>query len=229
MNKQTHNYPRPAVTIDAVTLRWTQESGIAVLLGKRSEDPFQGQWALPGAFLKEDQEAPEDTLTRVLLEKTGTKPKNITLACVRGNPKRDPRGHVVSVAYLTICPHPAADPTPGRNFSEVRWHPLGETLPKVAFDHKEIIREAIAKLHPIRFTKNAVFNLLPREFSIAWLREICQTIAPQAERSQTDPRNFHSTFRKMEKTDIVEETGNSLTGNHRPAKLYRRTLVPFGK
>lgn len=227
MENPTHKFPRPAVTVDAVTIRWEKNNGLALLIGKRNEEPFKGQWALPGAFLLEGKETPEETLSRLLKEKTGTIPKNITLACVQGDLKRDPRGHVLSIGYLTICPFPAVDPTPGGNFSSTIWHPLLVPLPKMAFDHQKIVREATQKLHPIRFTENLAFNLLPREFTISWLRDLCRDIAPKDQLHLTDPRNFHTTFKKMEKAGIVEKTPEKLSGAHRPAQLYRRTFTPF--
>lgn len=224
---QTHQYPRPAVTIDTVALRWDKDAGLCLLTGKRNEPPFEGQWGLPGAFLREDLESPEEAVRRLLEEKTGTSPKNLTLATVRGNPNRDPRGHVVSIAYVTICSSSTPTPVAGGNFSQVAWYPLSKPLTKFAFDHREIIQEAIKKLHPIRFTENAVFNLLPREFSISWLRELCESIAPADQKYLTEPRNFHAIFRKMEKAGLVEATKETLKGSHRPAKLYERTFKPF--
>lgn len=220
-------FPRPALTIDAVALTWNPKNQLQVLLGKRAEDPFRNKWALPGAFLHEGKESPEETLSRLLLAKAGTPPRNPTLIGVAGKPKRDPRAHVVSIAYLCIIPHPAETPTAGGNFTEAIWHPLQEELPKLAFDHNEILKNATEKLHPIRFSENAVFNLLPREFTIAWAREVCEALAPQDQKHLTEVRNFYATFRKFEKEGIVEPTNQSLQGKHRPAKLYRRTFKPF--
>lgn len=127
-------FPTPGLTSDAVVLR-----GDEVLLVKRAKDPHAGAWALPGGFL-DVGERTADACLRELQEETGLAGEIVDLLGVYDDPARDPRGHVVSVAYV-VRVAPDARPRAGDDVGEVAWFGLDD-LPKLAFDHADILADA---------------------------------------------------------------------------------------
>lgn len=122
---------RPA-TVDAVIV----ENGRVVLVRRRRE-PFKGRWALPGGFV-EEHESVEEAVEREALEETGLRIKIVKLLGVYSDPDRDPR-RTVAVAFLA---KPVSKKLRGGDdASEARWFKLSE-LPKLAFDHDRIIKDA---------------------------------------------------------------------------------------
>src|ERR1700737_4987912 len=97
MAKYTYDYPRPAVTVDVVIV--TREGRPRVLLIRRKNEPFRGMWAIPGGFVDMD-ESLEDAARRELREETGVRARRLEQLHTFGGPGRDPRGRVISVAYL---------------------------------------------------------------------------------------------------------------------------------
>lgn len=95
--KHSYDYPRPALTVDAVLV--TREPVPRVLLIQRKDDPFAGKWALPGGFVNENEPLPE-ACRRELVEETGVAVEDLEQLVAVGDPGRDPRGWTVSVAFL---------------------------------------------------------------------------------------------------------------------------------
>jgi 8-oxo-dGTP diphosphatase len=136
--KYTYDYPRPAVTVDIVVA--TQELLPRVLLIRRRRDPFAGMWALPGGFVDQD-ESLDAAARRELREETGVKTSRLEQLRAFGDPGRDPRGHTVSVVYLTQLNPARVRPVAADDAAEVGWFGLDE-LPPLAFDHWKILRLA---------------------------------------------------------------------------------------
>ena len=133
----TYEYPRPAVTADCVVI--TKENEPKVLLIQRGNEPYKGQWAFPGGFMNMD-ETTEQCAVRELEEETGLKVCNIQQIGAYSKVDRDPRGRTVTVAYLAIIDKPEA--VKGLDdAAKAQWFPLS-ALPKLAFDHEEIIKDA---------------------------------------------------------------------------------------
>jgi 8-oxo-dGTP diphosphatase len=133
-----YEYPRPSVTVDNVIVTRDQEP--RVLLIRRRDEPFAGCWALPGGFVEVDE--PLDTAAqRELFEETGVKSTNLVQLHTFGNPKRDPRGWTISVAYLAQVDADQVKPCAADDAVEVGWFSL-EQPPPLAFDHKEILSVA---------------------------------------------------------------------------------------
>jgi 8-oxo-dGTP diphosphatase len=131
-------YPRPAVTVDAVV--FSRRGGREhVLLIRRGQPPFAGNWALPGGFINMDEPL-EDAVLRELREETGLAGGKATQIGAFGDPNRDPRGRVIGIAYL-VEPNAQAEIKAGDDAAEARWWPLDD-LPPLAFDHDKILYAA---------------------------------------------------------------------------------------
>lgn len=136
----TYKYPRPAVTADCVVM--TKESVPQVLLIERGADPYKGCWAFPGGFMNMD-ETTEQCAIRELEEETGMKVSELHQIGAYSKVDRDPRGRTVTVAYLAIVDEPI--PVTGQDdAAKAEWWP-NDALPPLAFDHEEIMRDAIKK------------------------------------------------------------------------------------
>lgn len=134
----TYKYPRPAVTADCVV--FTKEAEPKVLLIERGADPYKGCWAFPGGFLNMD-ETTEQCAVRELEEETGLKILGLQQIGAYSKVDRDPRGRTITVAYLAVIESPCE--VEGQDdAAKAQWFPL-DTLPKLAFDHDDIMRDAI--------------------------------------------------------------------------------------
>ncbi|MBW3565949.1 MAG: NUDIX hydrolase [Acidobacteria bacterium] len=135
-----YEHPRPALTVDIVVFR--EQLGDEVLLVRRKHPPFEGCWALPGGFVDQD-EALDQTARRELMEETGIEAGELEQLGAWGEPGRDPRGHTVSVVYMTAVVDGEA--RADDDAAEVRWFAIDE-LPTLAFDHSDIVRAAIERI-----------------------------------------------------------------------------------
>lgn len=138
-----YKYPRPAVSVDICTFR-IRDSKTELLLIIRKNDPFGGCWALPGGFVDEN-ETLEQAAGRELREETGLVAEDVRQVKAYSDPGRDPRTRVISFAFAA---HVAADAIAkaADDAQDVRWFPLNKPLPPLAFDHEQIIADAIAIL-----------------------------------------------------------------------------------
>lgn len=208
------SYPVFAVTVDLVVLT-VREGGLHVLLVRRGIEPYQGKWALPGGFVLEDEDL-GSAARRELAEETGLADAggHLEQLASYGAPDRDPRGRVVTVAYLALLPDLPV-PTAGTDAAEAQWRPVGEL--GLAFDHDRILADGIERARSkLEYTPLAA-AFCPPEFTIAALRQVYEAVWGEA----IDPRNFH---RKATSTPgFVSPTGGSTEGGAgRPARLYRR-------
>lgn len=139
----SYKYPRPAVTADCVVIGSAADSSRYVLLIRRGKEPYKGCWALPGGFMDMD-ETLEQCALRELKEETGLTPSgDITELKSFSTVDRDPRGRTITVAFLIEMP--LTEAKGGDDAADARWFPLNE-LPLLAFDHDEIIKEALARI-----------------------------------------------------------------------------------
>ena len=131
-------YPRPAVTADCVVM--TNEPLPKVLLIQRGSDPFKGAWAFPGGFMNMD-ETTEQCAIRELEEETGLQVTELHQIGAYSKVDRDPRGRTITIAYLTIIDKPI-EVIGQDDAAKAEWFPIG-ALPPLAFDHEEIMLDAI--------------------------------------------------------------------------------------
>lgn len=138
----TYPYPRPAVTVDNIVVGLAKDGTRWILLIKRGRKgtPFYGCWALPGGFVDENEDLP-DAARRELREETHLEVDRVVQIGAFGKPGRDPRGHVISVAYATVVTIADVTPQADDDAKEAKWWPLN-ALPDLAFDHEDIINKA---------------------------------------------------------------------------------------
>jgi 8-oxo-dGTP diphosphatase len=213
MISRDHATLRLAVDLAILTVR---EGALQVLTITRANEPFRGQPALPGGFLRTD-EGIEVAAKRELLEETGLDGGSMHLEqlTVYGEPFRDPRGRIVSVPYLAIMPDLPV-PTAGSDASTAAWRPVADVRGTLAFDHDAILDEAVERARRLlEFTTLATAFCDP-VFTIGDLRAVYEVVWGEP----LDPRNFS---RKVVNTEgFVEETGEKrLPAVGRPAALYR--------
>ena len=149
----TYKYPRPAVTADCIVI--TREAEPKVLLIQRGNPPFKGAWAFPGGFMDMD-ETTEQCAIRELEEETGLRLSDVHQVGAYSKIDRDPRGRTITVAYLAIVDEPVAV-TGQDDAAKAEWWPLSD-LPHLAFDHYDIMQDAIAAYAQIMDVKNQVLD-----------------------------------------------------------------------
>jgi 8-oxo-dGTP diphosphatase len=137
----TYNYPRAALTVDAIV--FVKKGGSAlVLLIERGREPFKNLWALPGGFIEMD-ETLEAACKRELLEETGLNVEQMTQFKTYDAIDRDPRHRTISVVYFTEL-NEIQQVEGSDDASRAEWFPVTD-LPELAFDHKQIIEEFFQK------------------------------------------------------------------------------------
>ncbi|HLF28555.1 MAG TPA: NUDIX domain-containing protein [Anaerolineae bacterium] len=202
--------PQPAVTVDVVIFT-LKDDDLQVLLVKRKLAPYAGRWAIPGGFLGGDEPL-EAAARRELEEETGVRDVYLEQLYTFGDPKRDPRGRVITVAYFALVPAPLALQA-GSDASAACWWSM-YALPALAFDHAKILDYALTRLrYKLEYTAVG-FQLLPATFTLSELQQAYQIILGV----QLDKRNFR---RKILEAQVIEETDEYRTGEGRPAMLYR--------
>ena len=139
----TYNYPRPAVTVDALVFSRSGE-GFYIALIRRAHPPFQGDWAFPGGFLDMD-ESLDQAVSRELLEETGLEDIILEQFYTAGDVHRDPRGRTITVTFIGFTPEEIPALNAGDDAGEAAWFPV-DALPALAFDHAEILQKALDKL-----------------------------------------------------------------------------------
>lgn len=207
-----YKHPHPAVTVDVVIFTIRNDE-LKVLLIKRALEPFSGQWALPGGFVAME-ESLLDAARRELREETGVDAAYLEQLYTFGEPKRDPRERVISVAYYALMPSDALEIKAASDAEGVGWFGIDD-LPQLAFDHTEILGMALERLAAKLDYSTIAFQLMPAEFTMPELRHLYELIT----REKLDARNF---AKRILALNVIEPTGrDKREGAHRPAKLYR--------
>lgn len=228
-------FPPFAVTVDLVVLTVRRHS-LCALAVRRGETPFQGRWALPGGFVRADENL-ASAAARELSEETGllAQDKNgrpadahLEQLATYGEPGRDPRMRVVSVAHLALAPD-LPPPTAGGDARGARWAPVedflcvaegadrdGGQLPPLAFDHERILADGVERARSKIEYSSLATAFCPAEFTVGELRRVYEAVWGVA----LDPRNFH---RKVTGTPgfLVPTGGTTTRQGGRPAQLFR--------
>ena len=202
---------RVAVSTVIFSLRRDAEGRplLVLPLVRRTRDPFEGRWALPGGWL-DMTESLDAAASRTLAETTGLAPSYLEQLYAFGEVDRSPT-RVVSIVYWALLrPDEVHDSTAEEN---VRWFDA-ESLPALAFDHNHIVEYALWRLRNKVGYSRIAHGLLADEFTLAELREVYESILGR----RLDPANFR---RQAEASDTLIRTDRFRTGSHRPARLYR--------
>lgn len=205
-----------AVTVDLVVL--TIRAGrLSVVLVERAEEPYRGALALPGGFVRVDEDLPE-AAHRELAEETGLAGGiHLEQLATYGAPGRDPRMRTVSVAWIALAPS-LAEPVGGSAAADASFVPVDDVdRAALAFDHAVILDDGVERARAkIEYSPLAT-AFCPPEFTVAQLRAVYEAVWGYP----IDPRNFH---RKVTRTPgLLVDTGRTSTGESgRPARIYRR-------
>jgi 8-oxo-dGTP diphosphatase len=219
MTAYTYRYPRPALTVDIILLTFGGP-GLQTLLIQRAREPFKGQWALPGGFVRMD-ESLQAAARRELREETSLDHANLEQVKAFGDPDRDPRGRVVTVAYTAIIP---SEHIPrgqaGSDAARAGWRPLDD-LPRLAFDHAGIIDCAVKRLQDkLRVTPIAL-QFLTETFTLSRIRRLYQAVLGV----DLDEGGIGD---RLMSAGLIEPAGNRPLEGERPEKRYRRREAPPG-
>jgi 8-oxo-dGTP diphosphatase len=212
--------PKPTpllMTVDVVALSVQSDAGLCALAVKRGSEPHKGRWALPGGFVDKD-EALDKAALRELSEETGVSPRSVRLHQVGayGAPKRDPRGRVVSVAWLTAVPADIATAA-GDDAADAGWFPVTDLLKprKLAFDHATILRDALGLAGRLLEGTSFGTRFLGRTFTVSDLREVYEAVWEQ----ELDAGNFQRKVTGV--PGLLQPSGRTIQrGRGRPAALY---------
>lgn len=216
---------RPSVTVDCVVFG-LGETELEVLLIERKLPPFAGCWALPGGFVHLD-ESLEQAARRELVEETGLDRVYLEQLYTFGAVDRDPRERVITVAYYALVKPSEYVTRAATDASDARWFPLRQ-LPRLAFDHQQIVDMASERLKSKLRYQPVGFELLPAKFTLSQLQFLYEVVLERT----LDKRNFRKKILALGLLDELDEYGQRDVG--RPARLYRfnqrryRQLVKAG-
>jgi 8-oxo-dGTP diphosphatase len=193
------------LAVDVVLL--TVREALEVLLLRREDAPYAGAWALPGAFVRPD-EGIEAAARRVLRDKVGLADVYVEQLYTFGEPERDPRGRVVSVAHYALVPAARLElPSDDLHLAPVYVSPL-------PFDHEDILATAVRRLRGKLDASPVGYELLPERFTLSQLQRVHERILGRGV-------NKDSFRRRMVQSGELEPTGELRLGAGRPAELFR--------
>jgi 8-oxo-dGTP diphosphatase len=209
-----YQYEMPAVAVDCVIFGLNLETReLKVMLIERDLEPFAGMWAIPGGFVRRG-ESLEQAAARELEEETGIRDVFLEQLYTFGDPGRDPRGWVISVAYYALVSpegHRVAARTDAR---QAAWFTV-KRLPRLAFDHATILQAALDRLRGKLSYAPIGFELLPRKFTVRQLQNLYEIVMG----CKLDNRNFR---KKIFSMDLLQELQEMQQGvPHRAARLYK--------
>ena len=200
------------VSVDAVVFGY-DGSDLSVLLINRKIEPFQGDWALPGGLVR-DEESLETAVKRELQEETGVRIDYLEQLYSFGDIDRDPRNRVISVSYFALVRPSQFELIASTDAAAAKWFPC-TTLPVLAFDHLNIVQKALERLRGKVHYQPIGFNLLDQEFPFGALENLYVAILGRA----IDRRNFR---KKVLGFGILESTNRYIQQEKgRPGKLYQ--------
>jgi 8-oxo-dGTP diphosphatase len=199
------------ITVDIVIFT-IRDRVLQVLLVKRGVPPFQGQAAIPGGFIR-DGESLEIAAERELYEETGVRNVFLEQLYSFGDPKRDPRGRVITIAYYALVASDKLSLVAGADAAEAEWFPVNN-VPPLAFDHKHILEYAVERLRNKLEYTTVGFQLLPQKFTLSELQSVYEAILGR----RLDKRNFR---RRIALLAILKPLREWQRTGRKPAQLFR--------
>jgi 8-oxo-dGTP diphosphatase len=204
------------LTVDAVVFGYTKARGLSVLLVKRKYEPFKGHWAMPGGFVNEG-ESLEEAVARELKEETSIEVGYLEQLYTFGKPDRDPRQHIVAVAYFALVRPDYLTIEPDTDAEEVAWFPIDE-VPPLAFDHEDILQAGVDRVRGKLTYEPIGFELLDEKFPFSELEHLYRSLLGRE--LNMERRNFKKKFMSLGILEELDEYRKHL-GSGRPARLYR--------
>jgi len=205
-----HKFKKPSVTVDTIIFT-IENNRLKILLVKRNLNPYKGKWALPGGFVRIDEPL-EDAAKRELEEETSVKDVYLEQLYSFGEPKRDPRGRVITVAYMALINSESIKLKASTDVSDAKWFSVSD-LPVLAFDHRKILEYALKRLRWKFEYTTVAFSLLPKKFTISQIQKVYEIVFGK----KFDKRNF---FKKILSLDILREEGINKDVPYRPPMVY---------
>ncbi len=204
----------PIVTVDAVLFTY-HDNTLQVLTVRRSEHPERNKWGFPGGFVDMEADATlEDTVARVLRQKTGVVPPYLEQLASYGNGKRDKRGWSVTVCYTALIAFQKCEQHV-ESVADVQWLPLDKLARRsLAFDHKRLLADARERLKQKALYSIVPVYALPETFTLPELQELHEALIGK-------PLQKKSFRRRIEQAGLIEDTGEKRVDTGRPATLYR--------
>jgi 8-oxo-dGTP diphosphatase len=225
-------YPRPSVAVDLIICTMINAE-LHILLIERDDHPFKGLLSLPGGFVQVNQDLShgedlDETAARILTQKTHIPIKMVYLEQLYtfGNPTRDPRTRVISVAYFALIPPDLNRMIELNADLSDQWIPIYDLIKStddthalsLAFDHTQMIRTMMSRLETKLDFSDIAFALVPKSFTVSELRVVYENIKD----SQYDSSNFRRRFKRWIEDKVIEQvSGKRVTGS-RPAKVYQK-------
>ncbi len=207
----SYEYFKSAFSVDNVIFGF-DKTDLNVLLIKRGEEPFVGDWALPGALVLPDEDL-DESANRILKDLTGL--ENVYLKQVHtfGAVERHPKGRVITVAYFSLVNTTDLKPVAASFAKEIKWTRI-QDIDSLAFDHHKIMATCLKKLQEELRFKPIGFELLPEKFTLTELQQLYEAVLG----TELDKRNFR---KKVSKMKIIKDLNLYQEGvAHRPARLY---------
>lgn len=208
-------FPKIDCTVDVVIVAY-QEEALKIGLIRRHDEPYQGQWALPGGYVHAQEDRNTlDSAKRVLLSKVGLKANYLEQLYSFSGLERDPRGFSISVTYLALLSSQEAQDSE----LELRWFDAKEVKDlRLAFDHNEIVQVALERMKAKAYYTELPAFFLPEEFTLGQLQKAYETVSGQV-------MDKHTFRRHLKSLDVLEKVWGQLyqpqgTGS-RPAQVYR--------
>ncbi|MBS0380714.1 MAG: NUDIX hydrolase [Proteobacteria bacterium] len=208
----SYRHPHPAVAVD-LTIFTVIDAALNLLLVRRGVEPFKNRWALPGGFVRIDEEL-DAAASRELVEETGVNGAYLKQVGAFGRINRDPRERVISIAYLAVIAAPHSALIPGTDAADAQWWRYSE-LPQLAFDHSDIVSAAHSAAARALSDSFVAYKFLPAEFTLTDVQAVYEAILGK----RLDKRNFRKALAAQ---DLLRATGRTRRdGQHRPAALFR--------
>lgn len=199
------------VAVDIIVFTVIKEN-LNVLLIKRKYDPFKGQYAIPGGFVKDD-ESLEQAAARELQEETNVKNIFMKKLTAYGAVNRDPRGRVISIAYIALVDSEKFNLKATTDALKAKWVRVDE-IKELGFDHITILQDCLKELRHDIQTTNIAAQLLPKRFTLTELQRLYEKILNKL----LDKRNFRKKIKELNVLKATSET--RMEGAHRPAQLH---------
>lgn len=216
LKAHVYEYPKADNTTDAVVFALDAKGRtLRVLLIRRGREnePYYGYWALPGGFLIMDEDL-DTCVRRELEEETGVKLSYLEQLYTFGRPDRDPRGRVITTAYLALVRPDEIIVEAADDADDFVWADI-HSLPPMAFDHAEIIKKALDRLKSKILWQPIGMELLPDRFTLTELQQVYELVLGRP----LDKRNFR---RKILKFGVLQPINRTTTReNGRPAQVYQ--------